>query len=145
MTKENQLAEFNRLAAPVLEWLKAGAPHATETPRPDIGFNMETVRAPGFDYDGNYCGTVMCIAGAIAEFNGLDGPGYEDDIMRQLIRKFDNLNDLNDLFYPGWSSSNFDMRYTDIKPEDAAIVLEHFMKTGKSTWVEYFYPEEEKV
>ena len=80
--EKEQHAEFCVMLAPVRQWLDEGALHVYG----ETGFNMGAVfsRDPIFgpegmsnaqgprDYAGNECGSVMCIAGAIGQFNNLD-------------------------------------------------------------------------
>ena len=80
--EKEQHAEFCVMLAPVRQWLDEGALHVYG----ETGFNMGAVfsRDPIFgpegmsnaqgprDYAGNECGFVMCIAGAIGQFNNLD-------------------------------------------------------------------------
>lgn len=96
-TKAEQLAQFNILAAPVLAWLEQGAPHVTTKFFGEIGFNMEDFfnnKSYSYhdDYAKNSCNTIMCMAGAIGQFN------YKSDIlhphMKKLAKQYkDNFSD----------------------------------------------------
>lgn len=124
-----QLSEFAQKAQSTLAWLKAGAPHED-----NIGFNMDYVSNQAndvlTDFSGNnVCGSVCCIAGAIGQFNKFDRPSVADESLQIM---YPDLH-LHDLFYP-WDDS---FSYSSITPQDAAEVLEHFMKTGEIIWEEY--------
>lgn len=138
INKEEQLAEFSKLAEPVLEWLKAGAPHVN-----DHGFNMGWIYRDGGnndDFADHSCGTAMCIAGAIVEFNKFKNNERlsKTGLVELLTDEFSSLA-LGRLFYPSVEGIDTgDLDYFHIKPDVAAVVLEHFMKTGEVTWNEYF-------
>lgn len=141
MEYKEQLKEFSVLAEPVLAWLKDGAKHI-DMNGTIYGFNMEFIcsisRAP--DYQGAYCGTVMCIAGAIIEMqSAVFKKKYRD--LEDLKGLFPDLP-LHSLFYPQ-RSEEYDSEETDrvcyegITPDVAVVVLEHFMETGEVIWEQY--------
>lgn len=146
--KKEQLAQFNILAAPVLEWLRQGAPHVTVN-KSEIGFDMATVNSSidATDYKNNTCGTACCIAGAIGQFN------YKSDILKPLfkeIKKRDGYDKLSDTLdssievikraFPKLSNEletlfmGGDYDLYDITPDHAYRTLKKFMETGEVNW-----------
>lgn len=135
--KNKQLEEFTKLAEPVLEWLKAGANHV-QIDEHSVGFNMGHVAWDGgCDYNRHDCGTAMCIAGAVDQFNNL---GYHFNADTSIINRFHHIRgELQELFYPhSEEDDDTSFAWDSIKPDVAAVVLEHFMKTGEVTWYQYF-------
>ena len=112
---------------PVLDWLEAGAPHTKH----NLTFNMAQFAGPRAN-----CGTVCCIAGATAQFNGLEtesdnaaGQCFEIGDMIGLTRE-----QANKLFFADGFGRNYLLE--DIPVEVAAETLRNFMKTGEIVWPE---------
>lgn len=118
----------NDYLAPVLAWLKAGAPH---TPAIPLSFNMDTFLSDTH----TDCGTACCIAGAVARFNDLK---IESDAAVTQCHEVGEIIGLTDdqtyaLFFAG-IRRNYDLE--EIPPSVAAEVLERFMTTGEISWPE---------
>ena len=150
--EKEQHAEFCELLAPVRQWLDEGALHVYD----ETGFNMGVVfsRDPKIgpkemplaqgprDYAGNECGSVMCIAGAIGQFNNLDvalrvledGSYSEDRDARDadeiLSAMFPAIEGrIENLFYPG-----LDVSYYEITRAQAIRAIDNFVATGDPDW-----------
>ncbi len=117
---------------PVLRWLDADAPHD------DTGFNMGWVRMTDqCDYSGTPCGAVMCIAGALQEFNDWGnmsltetaewaGMTYKQGRALFLAEgEDDDVGSLLPQFHEGFDS---------ITPAEAAATIRRMLKTGKVVW-----------
>lgn len=125
------------LFAPVLAWLKAGAPHTKDR---NIFFNMNHFAlkgTPNPDPDTNHCGTACCIAGAVNQFNKL-GVTIEDSIEacyaigHQIGMTADQIENL----FFGEVAGYRDYYLEDIPPALAADMLEQFIATGYAPWPE---------
>ena len=163
MTKQEQMEQFEILAKPVVKWLKNGAKHITNKRFGEIGFNMDHIfdNEYRFDYKGDKCNTVMCVAGAIGFFN------YKSEILKphfkEYVKKYEprgNVNyytlkteskefaiynthdilfglfpdlnyDLDSLFF---QYNSFNVGYSSVTPDDALKALKNFLKKGVVDW-----------
>lgn len=122
---------------PVLAWLDAGAPHTAGK-----GFNMNQfwLAAGGMsDFNNSPCGTAMCIAGAIADFNGLSGLIDDGDPLE--VGRHIGLTEEQSyiLFFAGNHSCGDLLRETDFKhltPAMAAHAIRTLIATGTPEWDE---------
>lgn len=138
MLNEKQRLRLKEIAVPVLEWLDNGAPHRFEDHK-DVGFNMNYMRVSEEpDYKQHVCGTTMCIAGALVEFNKdkfskiTDKSGYDaEDMVHDYVAGF-HTSSLYYLFYP----DSPELDYDTIKPEMAARQLRRTIEFGESAWDE---------
>jgi hypothetical protein len=125
-----------QLFAPLLAWLEAKAPHAILPCDFNMGYFSHQLQ--------NSCRTAVCMAGALAQFHGLDivATGHISQIRE--VAKFLDLSPSQsaDLFYAG-SSSTYGGEFIDytpmtyITPAGAAHALRTFLATGKCDWSQY--------
>jgi len=102
---------------PVLEWLDGGAQHTA-------GFNMAEVVTEDPE-----CGTVCCIAGALAIFNGFPRHHWHLSDVEEALGLTDKQSD--QLF----CLTNSNLSYDEISPFRAAATIRHFIKTeGEVVW-----------
>ncbi len=128
-----------RYLTPVLAWLDQGAPHTDVGSREDVGFNMNyflTGSKP--DVKGSDCGTVCCIAGAVALFNSelshLRGE-YYDEVGYQIGLTDEQTRHLFMAIPPGIGIEEMpDEWLNGITPEQAATTLRGFIETGVIDW-----------
>lgn len=119
---------------PVLDWLDAGARHT------NYGFNMDyTHKTGGYDYTGTPCGTAMCIAGAIAQFNGLNTRLLPEEVAEVIdISEQDGARLFyasNDDYYGVADMLPEGTKFEKITPQWAARVIRHYLATGEVDWV----------
>lgn len=125
----------------VAEWLENGAKHVVvgRTGR-EIGlFDMEYGVQP------TSCGTACCIAGAVYQFEGLQGAENHADFFREvgpqakaLIKgalpfSGDEDDALDALFMP-WDFFDYDYTEEFSSPARAAKVIRHLLATGIVDW-----------
>ncbi len=128
--------EARAMFEPVLTWLDAGAPHTN-----GVGFNMDQFRAlHASDYANKDCGAACCIAGALAQFNGLNTKDYVEGVGEQLGMSDD---DVRRLFYADNGEYAEDCLHCGnmvggdlsiITPTMAAATIRHFLATGEVEW-----------
>lgn len=117
---------------PVLKWLEAGAPH---NPKAKLaGFDMSSFKAPP-----SGCGSVCCIAGAVAQFNKsvAPKPHVRSSIDRcYAVGKNIGLTDAqsNKLFFAENEYGPVYSELYDIPVGHAAATLRRFMETGEIVW-----------
>lgn len=117
---------------PVLAWLDAGAQHEN-----GVGFNMAHFRTPSaYDYADTSCGTACCIAGALAQFNGIktcpQAVGGIGDVARALGMTPEQEH------YLFWGTDVNDEPFVELEsitPSMAAKTIRHFLATGEVEWV----------
>lgn len=126
---------------PVLDWLDAGAPHQSIGSLEDVGFNLlHLVARDTSDHSKNPCGTVCCIGGALAAF---DGAGY-DDIQGLKLQEIGRILGMSwqqtDMLFTGVIrdrlgifQSHLDMDC--ITPAMAAHAIRTMLTTGYPQWV----------
>lgn len=120
------------LFTPVLKWLDG---HASP-----LGFNMNYFQQEDqLDFEGETCGTVMCIAGAVALFNNLSVPSYPADEQILAVRKALEMSaeDSDRLFYAMEDEIGDlapDQDLSQITPVQAALTLRHYIATGEVDW-----------
>lgn len=115
-----------RMLDPVLAWLDRNAP---QNP---VGFNMAYVRQSNtHDYAKNHCGTVCCIAGAVAEFNDLDPHATLGEIEHQLGM---TTVEGDALFLGMDQEGDILISFDDVTPAIAAKTIRNFITTGEVTW-----------
>jgi hypothetical protein len=125
----NELQEKRtRVLMPVIEWLEAGASYM-----PSVGVDRFDMIV-GIERDPD-CGTTCCIAGAICQFNApfeltktYEWISWGD--VEERARGFLEIGDkeAHELFV---KKADEDL---NVRPEQAAIVLRHFLKTGEVDW-----------
>lgn len=123
------MTELNReLFTPVLAWLDAGG----------RGLNMAYFQSEDEeDFEGHPCGTVMCIAGALTEFNNIETPGP-----LTLGRSIGmTTTQVCGLFFaqsePGTymgSAVEHICSFNEITPAMAAKAIRSMLETGKVQW-----------
>lgn len=114
----------NEYLQPVLDWLKAGAPHEGT----GISFDMSMFQ------NQRGCGTACCIAGAVQQFNELQVTPFEGDHRPPCYEIGEQIGltteQVEDLFF----LDNEEIPLWRVTPEWAARTLEHFMETGEVEW-----------
>lgn len=118
----------------VARWLEAGAPHVDVNGREIDAFDM----TKGIERAD--CGTACCIAGALVQFDNdpaTEFTGYWSDVLddARRISGITNAEDASELF--GLDDSAFyanERRFRGVKPEQAAKVIRHFIRTGVVDW-----------
>lgn len=112
--------------AAVLDWLD-NYPEETV-----FGFNMTMMfKSHEFDFKGHYCGTVMCIAGAVAYFDYPERDYRLEDCSRIAARILGlTKNEARELFYADGS----DLLLEEITPKMAADTIRKFIATGEIRW-----------
>lgn len=121
---------------PVLEWLEAGAPRA---PKKQLaGFNMAMFQKQSNPADKS-CGSICCIAGAVAQFNKDVAPKWhiENDIDR-CYAVGENIGLTNEqsnkLFFANDGYGDLYGEMSNIPVGHAAATLRRFMETGEIVW-----------
>lgn len=119
----------------VAEWLEAGAPHVGDV----AGFDLSV----GVQMADPACGTVCCIAGALVQFN--------EPVTEKLISQIDYDDDDTEynwgtIFDKGMEIAGLtedqagelfepsDFNRSEIKPEQAAKVIRHYLSKGVVNW-----------
>ena len=126
------------LFTPVLAWLEAGARHQKGAGK---GFNMNYFsNETGRDYKDDSCGTAMCIAGAVAQFNDIPtGSIYGSACAEEIGRHIGMTREqINQLFFARAGEQECgdmtDCHLRDITPKQAARTLRHFIATKEVVW-----------
>lgn len=146
------------LFTPVLTWLDAGAMHGVPLRGEDTGFDMSVFIRPA---DG--CGTSVCLAGALQQFNDLAEPtqfstgmpqwqticemgmsvGLTQEQCLQLFFAADDTHYCSGSEWPttanmlNFIQSEFEedeLDLDDITPAEAAVTLRRFLETGEIKW-----------
>lgn len=117
----------------IAEWLEVDAPHTDGS----HGFNMDGFLVDNsVDYAGRDCGTVMCIGGAAVQFFG-NTSHYSVEHEAAFLLDLDK-EQSSQLFYPEGLRQHFEddlgWDWNEIKPQDAAKVIRHLIKTGEVNW-----------
>lgn len=136
----------------VAKWLEAGAPH-TATPGgiPVTGFDMSR----GVAIDGEGCGTVCCIAGAVCQFEGVTNAEAAGMLAADEEENWGELSwrgvggvatqaqeilgltseQADSLFTPsGYNSDKWEYDYRPLTAALAARVIRHLIATGDVNW-----------
>lgn len=129
---DHKNSDLEKLFAPVLEWLDQGAPHVG-----DRGFNMQFFEShpeDAVDYAGHECGTAMCIAGAIKQFNPAAFSADRDlESISRALGPWASRMFYGENFVAGdWSFKS--VALDKITPKMAADTIRGFLATGNVIW-----------
>ncbi len=117
---------------PVLTWLDAGAQHVS-----GVGFNMTQFQTPSaYDYADAKCGTACCIAGALAQFNGIKVRAGANQGIGDVAKALGMTPEQE--YYLFWGTDVNDdpiVNLGSITPAMAAKTIRHFLATGEVEWV----------
>jgi hypothetical protein len=119
--------------APVLEWLRAGAPHVAPNGTPLV-FDMEKF------LDKTDCGTACCMAGAMTQFNPEAFPTISENSCPFLALTFISASlELDEeastkLFYGVRCTGARLIAWEDMTPAQCAATLDHYLETGEVDW-----------
>lgn len=125
--------EFEKAIAPVREWLVQGAPH-TEAGE---GFSMSHYYSEALeDYQGHACGTAMCIAGAMKQFNPEMFPGSVGLAGQYDAEKFLGMTpaQVDQLFHGYNADGSPYLELRTISPAMAVDAIDQMLSTGEVNW-----------
>lgn len=138
---DHDMKEFEKLFAPVLEWLDV----AVYKKKPKLGFNMYNYHDDTWcakDFRGNDCEETFCVIGYLWKHHGFGGKcdyaniiienlvdvyNFEDDEMfRNVLYRIVMIEDKNEY--------TLAKDFSKIKPYQVAALIRYFLKTRKVKW-----------